>query len=145
MRNELVSASWVQQAFITTDRSHLSHSHLSPKVISVQRKQRCTSHPCCTTSSALLFTSICLVQYTHALLNQDRAFCQDQGRHTLLLQNKAEGSPLHLTNPDVQFFMIKTFTSGKAKCEFLAFQRDNSVFNKMLLPPPQKLILLFDY
>lgn len=66
-------------------------------------------------------------------------------RKTFLLQNQAEGSPLHLTNPDVQFFMIKTFTSGKAKCEFLAFQRDTSVFNKMLLPLSQKVILLFDY
>lgn len=55
--------------------------------------------------------------------------------HTLLLQSEAEGSPLHLTNPDVQFLMFTTFTSVKGKCEFLEFQRDTSAFNKMLLPP----------
>jgi len=63
--------------------------------------------------------------------------------NTLLLQNQGEGSPLHLTNPDVQFFMIEIFTSGKAKCAFPALQRHTSVF-KILLPPSQKLILLFD-
>lgn len=41
-------------------------------------------------------------------------------------QNQAEGSSLHLTSPDVRFFMFKTSTSGKAKCEFLGFQRNAS-------------------
>lgn len=60
--------------------------------------------------------------------------------HTLLLQNQAKRNLFHLTQPGVPFFMIKAFTSSKAKCEFLAFQRKALPysFNKRRLPPPQE-------
>lgn len=92
--------------------------------------EQCKSHPYCRTLNTLQFTSISLMQQDgHAFtagwpcIPQPRQTSASNKEHALLLQNQAKCNLFHLTQPGVPFFMIKAFTSSKAKCEFLAFQR----------------------